>query len=339
MDLLAFLLHHRFGVTRTQIFAKVRGYQGQDEESARRKFERDKADLEALGIRIDNVPARDESGVPGYRLRVDGVYLPQIELAGTAKPDRPYQALRSLQLSNDELDLLDRATRRLAQQPETGWAEAAKSLRRKLEFDLPLESLSSQRALATPLGTAAAKSLAALQDAVATHRAVSCQHWSLGASEAVPVEVDPYSLLFQWGRWYCAGWDRDHDRAVILAVEDLDAVEPLGAEFKPRKEFDVRALIGRAPWEWGGGAATVARVRVTGPAARWAANRKFGKPLNDLASDGGVTLEMTVRDRPVFLRWALSLGRKLRIEEPPALAAELESLRGQVAAIYGAADR
>ncbi len=336
MDLLAFLLHHRFGVTRAQIFSKVRGYQGQDEESARRKFERDKADLESLGIRIDSVPARDESGVPGYRLRAEGIYLPQLELAGETAPERPYGSLRSLELSTDELDLLDRATRRLAQQPETGWADAARSLRRKLEFDLPLEPLAAQRVLANSLGTGTAKALAALQDAVTANRAVTCRHWSLGAPEPGQVRFDPYGLLFQWGRWYCAGWDRDRDHAVILPVDSLDEVEPLGADFQPRKDFDVRSLIGRAPWEWGGGPATAARVRIEGPAAGWAVNRKLGRPLVGQTDSGGATLEMTVRDRPAFLRWALSLGSKLRIEEPATLAAELGALREQVAAVYGA---
>lgn len=339
MDLLAFLLHHRFGVSRAQIFERVRGYQNQDQESARRKFERDKADLEALGIRIENIPAPDETGVPGYRLRIDGIYLPQLELAGEVAPERPYPALRRLQLSEAELDLIDRATRRLAQQPAPEWAEAAKSLRRKLEFDLPLEPLAAHRALAAPLSAEAAQSLAALQDGVVHRRSVQGRQWTLGSTEPTPIRLEPWGLLFQAGRWYCAGRDRDRDLAVIISVEDLDQVVPDGTTFDRPADFDVRTMVRQAPWEWGDGDAAVARVTIVGPDAQRAANRKLGKLLAKSAGWREATFEMTIRDRRSFLRWALSLGRKVRIETPQDLAAALEELRQQVVRIYDTGDR
>ena len=54
LDLVAYLLQHRYPVTRDQIFEQVRDYSG-DHESARRKFERDKVELRALGIEIETV--------------------------------------------------------------------------------------------------------------------------------------------------------------------------------------------------------------------------------------------------------------------------------------------
>src|SRR4051812_12022701 len=86
LDLVAFLLHRRYPVTREQIFDSVAGYRpsgpvplsqlgegtgervgpgakaGPDAESARRKFERDKDELRALGIEIVSVDIKDAEG-------------------------------------------------------------------------------------------------------------------------------------------------------------------------------------------------------------------------------------------------------------------------------------
>ena len=55
LNLLAYLCDRRTPVTREQIFHKVGGYDGA-EETGRRKFERDKDELRALGVEIETVP-------------------------------------------------------------------------------------------------------------------------------------------------------------------------------------------------------------------------------------------------------------------------------------------
>jgi proteasome accessory factor B len=86
LDLVAFLLSHRFAVTRAQIFRQVGGYEGA-EETARRKFERDKDELRALGVEIETVEipgaSSDEAGT-GYRLKPR--HSPEIQKMVIVKP-------------------------------------------------------------------------------------------------------------------------------------------------------------------------------------------------------------------------------------------------------------
>ncbi|MHC4766976.1 MAG: helix-turn-helix transcriptional regulator, partial [Planctomycetota bacterium] len=69
LDLIAYLLQHRYPVTREQVFESVSGYLDEDSrdeatarESARRKFERDKDELRSLGISIETVELPQAAG-------------------------------------------------------------------------------------------------------------------------------------------------------------------------------------------------------------------------------------------------------------------------------------
>src|SRR3972149_270793 len=121
LDLIAYLLSHRFPVTREDIYQHVSGYKGRS-ESARRKFERDKEELRALGIEIETVELPGAAGdepQQGYRLKPSSFYLPYFELlSSNESADRPYAGLQRVALSNAEVRVLDRATQRLAQRGE-----------------------------------------------------------------------------------------------------------------------------------------------------------------------------------------------------------------------------
>ena len=146
LDLLAYLLQHRFPVTRDQIYEHVAEYKDDidkargnksAEESLRRKFERDKDELKALGIAIETVPlpeAEGDEANAGYRLRERDFYLPYLD----ASAEKPYQGLQRLKLEKGDIAMLDRATRRIAESRLPVLADAARSARRKLEFDLDL---------------------------------------------------------------------------------------------------------------------------------------------------------------------------------------------------------
>ena len=161
LDLIAYLLQHRFAVTRDQIFEHVTDYReasetGTAEETVRRKFERVKDELRTLGVEIQTVQLQgtpgDEDAV-GYRLSSGDFYLPYLELAEaeTTAP-RPYRGLANIAVSKPDLALLDRATRRLSGLVGFPLAAAAASARRKLQFDLPLPVHAVEQVLSRPPG-------------------------------------------------------------------------------------------------------------------------------------------------------------------------------------------
>ncbi|MGE3527052.1 MAG: helix-turn-helix transcriptional regulator, partial [Gemmatimonadales bacterium] len=233
LDLIAFLLQHRYPVTREEVYAQVQGYLADpvaaDEkarQSARRKFERDKDELRGLGIEIETVEIPDAPGdeaALGYRLRPGNFYQPYLELEGESAPleRRPYPGLQRIRVSREDLELLDRATRRVAERGESPLAHAARSARRKLKFDLPLPMAAVERLLGAPMDDEGSRSLALLQRGAAEHVAVRCRYYAIGRDQEEPREIEPYGLFFNWGRWYCVARGRLRNALRVFRVDRM----------------------------------------------------------------------------------------------------------------------
>jgi proteasome accessory factor B len=355
LDLIAFLLYHRFPVPRDRIFRNVAGYRPgraidpdpatwstTERESARRKFERDKDELRAMGIAIETVTvpqAAGEAAQQGYRLREVDVYLPYLELADAPPParaDRPYH-LHSVTVSHADLDVLDRATRRLAERQEYPLASAARSLRRKLAFDLPVPLARVEHALAEPLGTDATNALAVLQEAVADRRAVRCSYYSIGRDVVGERELEPRGLFFNWGRWYCVASERHDDRYKVFRVDRIRGAEPVeGAEgrFPADPTFRIHEFLGRSAWELSDAPPTAVTVEFRFPESRWVMAQGVGDVVDPLTEDGGAVLRFQVHDTGPFLRWLLTFRTHATVCGPSSIAQELDALRSRVANLY-----
>jgi len=337
LNLVAFLLQYRFPVTREKIFAQVTGYE--DGESGRRKFERDKEELRALGVDIEAVPLPDAAGdepATGYRLRPRSAYLPYLELLDEPATDKPYHGLDRLVLSRAELEILDRATRSLMDHKDTPFAAAAASARRKLAFDLPFTNEAIETILALPVPEHARQALAVLQEAVIERVAVSCRYFTMSRRTEEDRQLEPWGLLFQWGRWYCVARARDREDPRVFRVDRMHNVKRLpgtAPHFTVPDEFDVRSFAGRTPWEFGAAPVTTCIVRFEFPESRWVLNRGVGRLVREDA-DRSAALAFDVRDDESFLRWLLSFGRRAGIEHPVSMRESLDTLRADVAAMY-----
>lgn len=346
LDLLAYLLQHRYPVTREQIFESVAGYregEGSERarESVRRTFERDKAELKQLGIVIGTVTdpnAEDDAHADSYQLAPRDFYLPYLELVSDpAARDRPYPSLRQVRVTRDDVRRLDRATAKLASLPALPLAAAAASARRKLGFDLPLSLRAVERVLAQPLHHEAAAALATLQRAVAEHQAVRCTYWAIGRNRTERRTIEPLGLFFQWSRWYCVARDRGRDALRVFRVDRMRRAEPVsGADsrFTLPEGFRIRAYVGRAPWELSEAPPVTVRARFAFPESRWVQGQGLGTPIEPVLEDGGAILEFAVREAGPFLRWALTFGDRIQILAPEAVRSDLAALRARVAAIY-----
>lgn len=354
LDLIAFLLQHRFPVTRGQIFQSVEGYGLTDRdpdaippgstelETARRMFERDKKDLGALGIAIEVIPLAKRAGneaSDGYRLLAEGIYLPYLELNdGSGGPDHPYPALTRITVSRDELDVLDRATQRLAQHPAKPLRLATQSARRKLAFDLPLTVQRIERILGESGREEPNDALEVLQQAVARKRRVTCRYYSIGRDVEEQRTLEPYGLFFTWGHWYCVASDVGSTKLKVFRVDRF--VQPKlvngknGEHDGPPDGFAMSRYRGRSAWELSETEPETVVVRFGFPEARWVVAQGVGDVREPYTEDGGAILGFSVRDRHPFLRWLLTFGDRATIEEPAAVAEELSALRHRVAARY-----
>ncbi len=354
LDLIAFLLQHRFPVTRGQIFQSVEGYglKGRDPEAipagsteletARRKFERDKDELRALGIDVEALAfadrAADEAST-GYRLRTQGIYLPYLELEDAdVPPERPYPALRRVALSQQELGVLDRATQRLAQHPATPLRVAAQSARRKLAFDLPLTVQRIERVLGESGREEPNGALEVLQQAVARRIRVTCRYYSIGRDVEEERTLEPYGLFFSWGHWYCVASDAGVATPKVFRVDRFtqprlvtgkDAVHD-----GPPAGFAIADYRARSAWELSDAPPEPVVVRFGFPDARWVVAQGVGDVREPYTDDGGAVVAFSVRDRHPFLRWLLTFGDRAAVQEPEAMAAQLAALRDRVAGLY-----
>ena len=346
LDLIAFLLAHRFPVTREELFGKVAGYLDDpvsaDEtarESARRKFERDKDELRVLGIGIETVTipggAHDQPQ-HGYRLHPRDIYLPYFELTSADRPGRsPYNGLATIPVSREELEILDRATRRVAQRVESPLGRAAASARRKLEFDLPLSVRDVERVLAHAVPPEGTRSLEVLQHAVMDRVAVRCTYYSIGRDAEEQRAIEPYGLFFNWGHWYCVARARDRDALRVFRIDRMRHAEAqAGDRFDVPDDFRVRSYVGRAPWELSRANPTSVRVRFAFPESRWIRAQGVGEHHGDDPDDGSAEFTFAVRDRGPFLRWLLTFRGHATVLEPDEIANELNALRKRVAEIY-----
>ena len=368
LDLLAFLLQHRFPVTREEIYRAVADYRGALEgagaagrEAVRRKFERDKDELRALGIDIETVDlpqAEADEADKGYRLRERDFYLPYLEFhspgpsgppkpqqaaAGAespARPHGPYSGLLRIALTDEDIALLGRATARVAALKDTPLGDAASSARRKLAFDVPLPLASVERLLAQPLEGESSKALEALQHAVADRTAVRCSYYAIGRDAETERVIEPYGLFFHWGHWYCVARCRLREAMRVFRVDRMRAAKALtgpDGRFEVPKDFSVRAYVRRAPWELSELPPVEVVVRFHFPESRWVLAQGVGDPVEPLLDDGGAVIAFSVRERGSFLRWLLTFRSGIEVRAPAECGRQLAALRSRVAGLYAGA--
>ena len=350
LDLIALLLDRGYPVTREEIFDKVAAYRATirpDDErshaSTRRTFERDKDELRALGVTIRTREISDaewDEARSGYSLSDRDFYLPYFELASpSSPPEKPYRGLTRIPVTSQDLDILDRATARIAQRGESPLGAAAQSARRKLTFDLPFESVAIERALAREVSDEGKSALATLQVAVASRTAVTFGYYSIARDQTAGRSVEPWGLFFSWGHWYLVGHDRDRNAERVFRVARMTgAVADKGkaGRFEPPDGFDIRWYVGRAPWELSQADPVPVTVRFDFPESRTVLARQLGTATSEVLDDGGAEVVFQVRERGPFLRWLLTMSGSATVVDPEDVAEDLENLRQRVLARYTA---
>ncbi|MDX1396517.1 MAG: WYL domain-containing protein [Gemmatimonadota bacterium] len=360
LDLIAFLIGHRFPVPVEQIMKNVPAYTADYESgdetrmaSVRRKFERDKDELRDLGIPIETLEYSTNYGAEreeGYRLQRSNFYLPYLriiggETPGDAPPGGPRQeGAGTLDVPHDEMGTALNALSRAAALPSFPFVAEARSAFRKLTGNLDPGALEGRVTYAADDDAGVTRDrLRALAGALDRRKTVRFTYHGIHRGETTEREVHPWGLFFQGGSWYLTGHDvgRDAKRTFrVSRMEDPDVnhLAPGSPDFEVPDDFDVTAHTGRSAWELGPDEEepVAARVHFAFPRSLWADRNAHGR-LVEALDDGSAIREFEVRQVNPFLRWVLTLQGDARIVDPPALADELLVLARKVIEIHEAA--
>jgi predicted DNA-binding transcriptional regulator YafY len=348
LNLLAFLLDHHYPVPREEIFLGVADYRcdwvdGDDtvRESVRRKFERDKKELKALGIALQPVGKlySEHAGqeVDTYSLKPRDLYLPYLEVGGKVRSStRPY-GLPTISLKPEDFALLRRAAERVQALEGAALGVSASSALRKLSFDLPeLAPGDRELSLHQPVGPGFAQLFGVLRAGVEQRLPVSCRYYSIGRDADEERVVEPYGLMLSWGSWYCIARAPDKNAMRVFRLSRMrDATLIEGAQpFTVPAEFSVREYLDRSPWELGEGPPVTAKVRIAFPHSRWVMAEGLGEVLEATDPSGGTLLQFEVRAMHAFVRWLLTFGSQVEVVDPPEVRMRLAAERDRIRAIY-----
>jgi proteasome accessory factor B len=360
LDLIAFLVKHRFPVAVDQIMEAVPAYTAKwtggsetDRESVRRMFERDKDELRALGMPLEKLEYSIDYGTQrseGYALSSRDFYLPYLRIVGEEggkAQGREARGVAEVEIEREDAATAVDALRRVAELPGFGLAEEARSALRKVAFDVDVDHLAVAPVLYVdrPGVAEVRERMALLTDAVRARKKVRFRYHGIYRGEPTRRAVAPYGLLFQHGHWYLIGHDELRDDVRVFRLGRMEGVEVNRAaaktpDFQVPADFDLADYTRLDPWELGAGddGPLEARVRFAFPASLWAARNGYGALVAEEAG-GGAVRRFDVHQVGPFLRWLQGFAGEAIVASPPELRAEQVSLARETAAVYGEAPR
>lgn len=316
LNLVAYLIHYRFGRTLEEICRDLPVFG--TGAAARKKLQRDRGQLAALGLHI-RVVAREGEAEDG-NLR----YLYQL--------DRRQVFAKPLRLGSGERQLLAGLCTALAREPDFRFRELAASARQKLLADLD-EAIphhddgdAPPEAQETPADPWLPELLSAMKDGLK----IDVRYRSIGSEAARWRTLHPFRLTLAGGAWMLIAWCElrqalrwfrpgriEELKALDQHVDDTLAAGLLADE----KNLEVTGRAWRAGL--GTGAGQVARISFDPELAAIA-----GRELEDLAvctreADGGLLATCRVQDMSQFGRWLLAWGRRAKLAGPPELKQDL----------------
>ncbi len=284
---------------------RMAGAYSEDDVAFRRMFERDKADLRAIGVPIEVTTL--------YRFDppVDGYSIADADYAG-----------RDLRFDPDELAVLHLATN-LVRVEGTGEGLA----RLGGGFGGTSAGYGSGSGTGTGSGTGSEgipivetvselpfhEELSKLVAAAIRHQAVSFVY------RDTLRQVEPWRLSFHRGHWYLTGWDCQQSTERLYRVDRITgevtvrgpATQPVGDGTDPRS---------LKPWEFGEGEPLEARLLVDADQAAWACHRVGVE--GERQPDGSVVLTLAVRDSAALRTFVLDFLEHAELLEPEQLRKE-----------------
>lgn len=299
LNLIVALLNTPTYLTAEDIRETVAGY-GNVGEAFRQMFERDKRDLQSLGLPLQIGRDDNNPHVDGYRIFSDDYTYPTINF------------------TSDEIRTLTMAVQLFTEQ---GYGEARSALD-KLHATGPSHSEFDFVSTRQPLSEEMITNLTTLSDAAMDHEVVSFSYHT--AKQFTPSQrlVEPWGIVADQGKWYVIGFDQHRNAIRVFRVSRIvgKVESTLEKATYPRPKESVRELLNEQ----------LAYVRQYTPAVVDVTPGK-AQSLQDAAdsvvvNDGTVRCIFNAVSSPWLITAVLAEGEDAWIVSPESIRQEISSI-------------
>jgi proteasome accessory factor C len=326
LSLVAFLMSQQRPVTADEIHEAVEGYGGMTEQAFLRRFYADRAEIEAMGLRLAvERPGDDPFQGDLYALPPENYYLPELDF--------------------DQAELSALQTCLYLLEGQFAYAEPLRLALQHLTLGRPspLDDHAARTVSVNLLGGDYSPEVAAhltkIESAISRRKTIRFTYYSIGRDERSEREVDPYSLLYSAGSWYMVGFSHERDATRIFRLSRIEGRITFKTraehDFPAPQDFDLSRYRDRAPWQLEGAEHT-ATIALT-PTIAWWVEQMFGAyGTTSIGADGAGVYTTAFNNRRELVSWILGLGAEAQVMDPPELreavvdALELVGERHQV---------
>jgi proteasome accessory factor B len=298
LNLVGLLLETPTPLTFEQIRETLEAYQGDNLDSVKRKFERDKDMLRAYGVPLEMTGTDVWDVEQGYTIRKDRYYLPDIAFT-PEEITALYLAAQSGSATTDAVS----GVRKLIYGADGGVLTGSAGGPLAMESDTDQERL-----------------MAAASAASDRHIVRFGYRTAQGATSERA--VDAFGVVFRSGRWYLVGHDRERDaiRAFRLSRVTTDLTDG-GPGMEPPEGFVAIEHVESAPWDAAG--LPAAHVAFSPEAAVLAEGNIAGATRERARADGWIVLALPAADPDTLGPLVLGYGPEAEVLDPPALRGDV----------------
>ena len=344
VDLMAALLGRHSALVFEELVPLVPSYRDALPASAKRMFERDKAELRSLGIPIQTVGEEGEEQ-SAYRIAAKDFYLPYLSVQtdrGLSKPRRVdfygYRALTQLTFDADELSAVAEAAARARRLGDPALVHDVDSATRKLAFDLPLDAaLSTQDVvIGTSRSPAKPEYLRDLYEALIARKQVMLGYHSMSRDKSSVRSIEPFGLFFLSANWYLAARESGtlevkNFRVSRVTLVTVNSDRPGSPDYEIPATFRLRDhAVARQAWELGADASVEVVVDVRGDSGAAVAAAELGQRVAGHPRQRCYD----VRRPDVFVRWLLSFAGEMVPLVPESICDEYRRQIASTLALY-----
>lgn len=296
LNLTATLLETRRPLTLDDLAERLEPSYPDDKTARRRAFERDKETLRELGIPVSVENVDSLGGEPGYRIRPDDYYLPDLALSDEERAAL-HVAVTAVRLDGGAAH---------AGLSKLGGAEGAGAP--------PLAQLEVTPALPDCF------------DAVSRRRVLTFRYRDDDR------RLEPYGVVHRIGHWYVVGRDIDRDAPRSFRIDRIQGQPETGTSdaFEPPADVDPSKFVRDDPLRFGEDQPVAARVLVDAARAAWVTDELGSEVVVERRDDGAVVVELQVVNRAAFRTWVLTLLEHAEVLEPEDLRADLVGWLGEI---------